>query len=59
MKLVEVTVRTVELNTYRVEVEDDFDPDYYDSSGLEPEEWPLVNSDIKDWAITDVEEVSE
>lgn len=59
MKLIDVTVNSVESTTYRVEVGDDFTlSDIYD---LEPDditESPVVKTDVHSWEITHAQEVS-
>lgn len=58
MKQIDVTVRTVEFNTYRVEVADDFNPeDAWEIEGIE--EWPQVGCDVNDWVVVDAGEVVE
>ncbi|GAB4976168.1 MULTISPECIES: hypothetical protein [Mycobacterium] len=56
MKQIDVTIRTTEINTYRVEVDDDFDVESaWELEGIE--EWPQVDSDVKDWSVIGAEEV--
>ncbi|BBY54147.1 hypothetical protein H7J07_05925 [Mycobacterium koreense] len=58
MKHIDVTVRTVEENTFRVAVDDDFDPRAEDALvGYDVEEYPRVDSNIKEWSIIDIESV--
>lgn len=59
MKEIYVTVRTVEMVTYEVEVEDNFDIASDDAQSELQEmffmgcNFPVISGDIKDWEIVD------
>lgn len=63
MKEIEVTVRTVEFQTFRMEVEDDFDAaeatrvdveEFFDSTF----DWPEIASETDAWAVCEVKDPS-
>jgi hypothetical protein len=62
MKEIEVTVRSVEFTTFRVEVEDDFNVASTTGSGTselweimdDSSDWPQIATEVQDWEITEV-----
>ena len=57
MKEIEVTVRTVEFKTFRVEVEDDFNAQEVtriDVENLMEDDWPQIQCETSSWEVDEV-----